>query len=77
MAISATDKEFLNYFIQLDEAQKKSLLELVKSFFKNDHEPMQSMSLEEYNRDLEEAEREIEAGHFTTQEELEKEMEKW
>jgi hypothetical protein len=26
-------------FIQLDEAQKKSLLELVKSFLKNDHEP--------------------------------------
>jgi hypothetical protein len=77
MAVSATDKEFLNYFTRLDESQKKSLLELLKSFLENSQSPMQPMSLEEYNRELKEAERQIEAGHFTTQEELEKEMEGW
>lgn len=34
MAISAIDKELMRYFTRLDEAQKKSLLEMIKSFLK-------------------------------------------
>jgi nucleoid-associated protein YejK len=77
MAISATDKEFLYYFIQLDEAQKKSLLELVKSFLKSGPELMQPQSLEQYNQEIEEALQQVERGEYTTLEDLEKEMKSW
>lgn len=40
-------------------------------------ESPERVTIEQYNIELEEAERQIEAGDFVTQEELEKEMEKW
>lgn len=77
MPASALDKEFLAYFTQLDEAQKKSLMELLKSFLKNGQEAMQPMSLEEYNREIDEAMRQVDRGEDTTLEDLEKEMQSW
>jgi hypothetical protein len=35
------------------------------------------LTLEEYNRQLEEADQRIETGHFVSQEDLEKEMKTW
>lgn len=77
MAASAIDKELLEYVVQLNESQKKPLLNFIKSFLKNSQKPGQRVSLEQYNQELEEAEREIENGHFVTQEELEREMKNW
>ena len=75
MAISAIDKELLKYFFQLDEPQKKSLLEMIKTFLKQDLE--EKITIEQYNRELEEAMKRIEKGEFTTLEQLEKEMHSW
>ena len=77
MAISAVEKELLNCFTRLDEVQKKSLLELIKSFLKSDGKPMARVSLEQYNTELDEAMERISKGEFTTVEELEKEMQSW
>lgn len=71
------DQELYKYFIQLNEAEKKSVVQMLKTFIKNRKQAPERISIEQYNRELEEAEKQIEAGHFTTQEELEKEMEKW
>ncbi|MFT3748712.1 MAG: hypothetical protein QM768_10360 [Agriterribacter sp.] len=35
------------------------------------------VSIEQYNKELEEAKRQIESGNFITQEELEKEIKQW
>jgi hypothetical protein len=77
MAVSAIDKELLKYFTQLDEPQKKSLLELIKTFLKAGEEPMGRVSLAQYNRELDEAMERISRGEFTTLEALEKEMQSW
>ncbi len=77
MAISTTDKELLGYFSQLDESQKKSLLELIKTFLKSGSSAMDRMTVKQYNQELDEAMKRIEKGDFTTLEALEKEMQLW
>lgn len=77
MAISTIDKELIKYFAQMDEPQKKALLEMIKTFLASGHEVMESVSVEQYNRELDEAMERISKGQFTTLEELEKEMQTW
>ena len=77
MSISTIDKELLKYFTQLDESQKKSLLELIKTFLKGSKESMERVSLEQYNQELDEAMVRISRGEYTTLEVLEKEMQSW
>jgi hypothetical protein len=76
MAISTTDKELLGYFSRLDEPQKKSLLELMKTFLKP-AESLQRVTIEQYNQEINEAIKRVERGEYTTLEELEKEMQSW
>jgi hypothetical protein len=71
------DKELLYYFLKLDETQKRSLLEMMKSFLKTGTEPLPSISIDQYNRELNEAMERISKGDFTTLEELEREMKSW
>jgi succinate dehydrogenase flavin-adding protein (antitoxin of CptAB toxin-antitoxin module) len=74
----ALDQEMYNYFIQLNEAEKKSVIQMLKTFLKGRKEQdFNPQTLEEYNRELEEADAAIDAGHFITQEDLEKEMKAW
>lgn len=77
MNISAIDIELLKSFIQLDESQKKSLLQFINSFLKNDIMLDQRVSVEYYNHELDEALKKVLDGEFTTLEDLEKEMKSW
>lgn len=77
MSITATDRELLEYLFQLDEQQKSSLLQLIKSFSKNETQGSETSTLAEYNLEIEEAMDRVKNGRFTTLEELEKEMESW
>jgi hypothetical protein len=74
---SAIDKEFIEYFLRLDEPQKKSLLEVMKTFLKSPAQDISAQNVQEYNRELDEAMARINKGEFTTLEDLEKEMESW
>ena len=74
---SILDKELLQYFMRLDEPQKRSLLEMMKSFLKTGGESLTPVSIEQYNRELDEAMQRIEKGDFTSLEDLEKEMRSW
>ena len=77
MVISVVDKELMKYFSQLDEPQKKSLLEMIKTFLKPGNEPEERITTERYNQELDEAMERITKGEFTTLDQLEKEMESW
>ncbi len=71
------DQEIFQYIARLTEHKKKSMLQFLKTFAGNDQETFERISIEQYNVELEESEQQIEAGQFTTQENLEKEMQEW
>jgi hypothetical protein len=68
--ISARSKELLEYFTRLKDAEQKSILQMLKTFVSTRQEEFKPMTLEEYNRELEEADKEIEAGEFVSHEEV-------
>jgi hypothetical protein len=72
---SVIDKELIHYFTRLNEMQKKSLLEMMKTFLKPD--AVETISIDQYNKELDEAMERISNGKFTTLEELEREMQSW
>lgn len=74
---SVLDKELIYYFARLDDLQKKSLLEMMKSFLKYADKPVQPVTIEQYNAELDQAMERISKGKFTTLEDLEKEMQSW
>lgn len=73
----ALEQEMYHYFLQLNETEKKSVVQMLKAFLQSRKETPQRTTLDQYNKELEEAEKQIEAGSFLTLEELEKEMGKW
>jgi hypothetical protein len=77
MNISAIDRELLKYVTQMDELQKRSLLELIKTFLNKKEAAAETTSLQQYNQELEAAMERISKGTFTSLEDLEKEMQSW
>jgi predicted transcriptional regulator len=69
MANTELATEMLEYFDQLNIIEQKSVLQLVKTFAIS-KEHFTPQTIEEYNRELEEADAEIEAGDFVTHEEV-------
>jgi hypothetical protein len=69
-SISARTKELLRYFTLLKDAEQKSILQMLKTFVDSRQEEFKPVTLEEYNRELEEADAEIEAGEFVSHEEV-------
>ncbi len=72
------DKELIQYFVRLNEPQKRSLLPMMKSFLKTSG-PSEAgkQSIEEYNNELDDAIKRIDSGNFKTLEEFEAEMQTW
>ncbi|MDR3712033.1 MAG: hypothetical protein P4L51_04400 [Puia sp.] len=70
MATSPLSKEMLRYFTQLNAAEQKSVLQMIKTFLGNRKDDFKPVSLEQYNRELEEADAEIEAGDYVSHEEV-------
>ncbi len=68
--ISARSKELLRYFTRLKDAEQKSILQMLKTFVSTRQEEFKPPSMEEYNRELDEADAEIEAGDFVPHEEV-------
>lgn len=76
MAGSLISQEMLQYFMQLNEAEKKSVLELIKTFLTNRPNEMQPQHIQDYNKELNEADTAIEAGEFILNEDVIKRYEK-
>ena len=73
----AVDREMLAYFMQLNDAEKKSVVELLKTFMKNRKKEKQPLTVEQYNKEIDQAMARVKKGEFTTFEDLEKEMQSW
>lgn len=74
---SSLEKELFKYILQLDEAEKKSVLEMLKTFLRGKRKEGARVSLEQYNKEIDEAIAEVEAGSFYTFEEVEKMSKDW
>lgn len=72
MGASQTDIELSKYWPSLSAKQKKSLLELIKSFSQPGR-----ISAEQYNKELAEAEAEYKAGEHITSDEMLKLIRQW
>jgi predicted transcriptional regulator len=75
--VNSLDKELNEYINQLNEAEKKSVLLMLKTFLSGRQASPERISLEDYNKEIDEALAEAEAGDYITQEEMEKRAAKW
>ena len=65
------ERELLHYIFQLDEAEKKSVLQMLKTFLKGRENSISPISIELYNKEIDEAIARVEAGEYYTHEEVE------
>ncbi len=73
----ALDKEMYNYFTQLNEAEKKSVIKMLKTFLGSRKGKVERVSIDKYNQELQEADEECERGEFLSHEEFVKQLKKW
>jgi len=72
METKALTQEMLTYFSKLSNEEQQSILTMIKTFINSRHTEFGPVTLDEYNRELEEADAEIEAGDFVPHEEIKK-----
>ena len=63
----------MQYWPKLTIVQQESILSVIKSIV----QPGLGIDIEQYNREIDDAMKRIDEGKFITQEDLEKESEKW
>ena len=72
------DKELGSYLKQLNEAEKKSVLLMLKTFLQGRKEGSSGhISIEQYNKEIDEALAQVAEGDYITQNEMEKQAAKW
>ena len=77
METTTLDQKMYNYFMQLNEAEKKSVVQMIKTFLQSRKATPERMSIEQYNKEIEESEAEIEKGESYTHEEVVKMSKQW
>lgn len=71
------DEKLQHYFVQLNDAEKKSVLLMLKTFLASRTKTEDHISIEQYNKEIDEALDEAASGNYITQEDMEKEAAKW
>ncbi|MCB9033003.1 MAG: hypothetical protein H6553_04120 [Chitinophagales bacterium] len=76
MSISTIDKEIIEKLPLLGDSEKENILRYIESYVKiTDIE--ERISIEQYNKEIDEAMKRIDKGQYITHEELAKESETW
>lgn len=70
MATQPLSQEMILYFTQLSDAEQRSVLQMIKTFLSSRKEDLKPATLEEYNRELDQSDAEIEAGDYVSHEEV-------
>jgi len=73
----ALDQELFRYILQLDEAEKKSVLQMLKTFLKDRQVSGARITVAQYNKEIDEAIARVEAGEFYTEEEAARMAKEW
>ena len=66
----ALDQELFDYILRLDDAEKKSVLQMLKTFVKGRKSKAATITIEQYNKEIDEAVARVEAGDFYTHDEV-------
>ncbi len=74
IANKTTTAEMLSYFTQLNDTEKQSVVDLLKTFTKRKKENLTPQTLKDYNEELEQADAEINAGNYVTHEDVMKQF---
>lgn len=77
MPAQSIDNQILQYLPLLEKDEKKSILTVIKSFIKHKEEHTQRISIEQYNKEIDEAMERVKKGEFYTHEEVEEMAKKW
>jgi hypothetical protein len=74
--IQSMDKELHKYWGLLDSSQKKSIISMIRAFIGPAANKTRT-TVEQYNKEIDEAMDRMDAGDFVTHEQILKEMAKW
>jgi hypothetical protein len=74
---SVLEKEMYDYFTRLNEAEKKSVIQMLKTFLKSRKENPGRISIEQYNKEIDEAMEEVKRGEVYTHDEVVKMSKGW
>lgn len=74
---STLEKELFSYILQLDEAEKKSVLQMLKTFLKGRANKASQIDINQYNKEIDEAIARVESGDYYTQDDVEKMSKDW
>ena len=78
MATMSLDNQIKKYLPLLGNDEKQSLLSVIKSFLTlKDETAPKRLTIEQYNNELDEAEKRYDAGEFTSLEDAIKHAESW
>ncbi|MES2701020.1 MAG: hypothetical protein V4649_00180 [Bacteroidota bacterium] len=79
MASKSLDSQLQQYWPLLEKEEKQSILGVIKSFLKlkDTHTHAERISVEQYNKEIDEAVDRVKSGQFYTNEEVQKMSEKW
>lgn len=66
-----------NYFTQLNEAEKKSVVQMLKTFLQGRNHDSGRISIDQYNQELDEAMEEVKKGEMYTHDEVVKISKSW
>ena len=77
MAAKALEQEMNAYFTQLSIAEKKSVIQMIKTFLKRENKVPERISLDQYNIEIDEAMTEVAQGKSYSHEEVIKMSENW
>lgn len=69
MKAGLIEREMASYFMRLNEAEKKSVLAMIKTFIQS-RENNSAADIDEYNNEIDAAIAEVEKGEFYTHEEV-------
>jgi hypothetical protein len=75
--INALDRQILESLPLLGEEEKQSIIGVIKSFIHLKEDVSPRISIEEYNKELAEAEAEYEKGDYVSHEEMLKRIKQW
>jgi hypothetical protein len=73
----ALEKEMYSYFTQLNNAEKKSVVQMLKTFLKGKLQAPGRIGIEEYNKEIAEAMEEVRKADVYTHEEVIKMSKGW
>jgi len=72
-----SDRELFQYILQLYEADKKSVLQMLKTFLKGRELKARGITIDQYNKEINDAIARVEAGEFYTHEDVESMAKEW